>query len=101
MDTFMMGAQKCTVLGPTGELKNLEKAVSSLAASCATCSAVDWYRRWPAERRFWRRGWRRAWVARRPKRAVDILGGAAGGSCRAEGGEMGGRVLVHVGGERY
>lgn len=71
--TFMIGAQKCTVFGPTGELKNFWKAVSSFAASCATCSAVDWYRRCTVERRFWRRGWRSACEARRPKRAVDML----------------------------
>lgn len=69
--TFMMGAQKCTVLGPTGELKNLLKPVASALVASAALVAVDCARRCEMVLICWRRtGWRKLFcTARRPKRA--------------------------------
>jgi len=38
--TFMMGAQKCTVLGPTELFQNLAKAVSGLEEAASAVEEV-------------------------------------------------------------
>lgn len=69
----MIGAQKCTVFGPTGEFKNLERPLvgSPLAAGEASTlagfSAADWYvRRWAKREALLRRTGAR--MARKPRR---------------------------------
>ena len=72
--TFIIGAQKCTVLGPTGELKNLLKPPASAFAFTvsAASAAVVCARLWV----IWRRatGWRKVvCAARRPNRVKDDI----------------------------
>jgi hypothetical protein len=43
--TFIIGAQKCTVLGPTGEFMNLARPDSAVLAASAASVAVDCMRR--------------------------------------------------------
>lgn len=70
--TFMMGAQKWTVLGPMGEFQNLLNVLSCLMD--AASAAVVCHRRCAKRRLLWmlvrRAGWRKA---RRPKRAADMV----------------------------
>jgi hypothetical protein len=82
----MMGAQKWTVLGPTGELKNLLNPDTSLLVASAASDTVDCARRWANVLTFWRAAdWRKVfWMARRPNRA-DMM---------AAGSEGDGRVMV-------
>lgn len=80
--TFIIGAQKCTVFGPTGLFHSPASLPDAAlgGSTLAGFSAADWYvRRWAKRVVFWvdwrAKGWKR--MARRPKRA-DMLAVVSG-----------------------
>ena len=67
--TFMMGAQKCTVLGPTLEFHSCWNLLCAISGATTVSAALAKVRCWVKRMA----GWRKEFMARKPRRAVVAM----------------------------